>query len=134
MTEFSVLVVDDEADFVDILLMRLRRKGVSCEGAHCGRDAIGRIRTQRFDVVLLDMKLGDMSGNEVLQEIKRVAPETEVVILSGHASAQTAREGLGYGAFDYLIKPVEFDSLYDKLREGFNRQTGPARTGRRQNI
>lgn len=122
MSEFSVLVVDDEADFVQIMTQRLKRKGVKCEGVFGGRDALERIREWRFDVVLLDMKLADANGNEVLREIKRMTPGTEVVILSGQASAKAGREGMESGAFDYLIKPIEFESLYGKLEEAFNRR------------
>jgi two-component system response regulator HydG len=66
---------------------------------------------------MLDMRLADKSGNEVLKEIKQISPGTEVVILSGYASASAGREGLGSGAYDYLLKPVEFDSLYETLRK-----------------
>ena len=116
MDEFSVLVVDDEADFVEPLLKRLRKKGVECEGVSTGRDAVGLLDSGRYDVVLLDMRLADETGNEVLREIKKRSPGTQVVILSGYPSARAGREGLEDGAFDYLIKPVEFESLYEKLK------------------
>ena len=126
MSEFSVLVVDDEPDFVQTLLKRLARKGLDCEGAYCGRDALEMITDRGFDVVLLDMKLDDMSGNEVLRRIKKLRPAVQVVILSGHASASAGREGLGYGAFDYLLKPVEFESLFEKLKAAFYERAGLA--------
>lgn len=119
MSSFSVLIVDDEVDFVNTLLKRLQRKGLESEGVFSGRAAIEKIRQRAFDVVLLDMKLADSEGNEVLREIKRERPETQVVILSGHASAKAGREGLGGGACDYLIKPVEFESLYEKLKSAY---------------
>lgn len=128
MGDFSVLVVDDEADFVLTLLKRLKRKGVDSEGVYSGQDAMKKIRDRGFDVVLLDMKLADKNGNEVLREIKEENPGVQVVILSGHASAKAGREGLGYGAFDYLLKPVEFESLYEKLKEAFNERAGLVRS------
>lgn len=115
MDGFSVLVVDDEVDFVSTLLKRLNRKGVDCEGVYSGQEAIDRVRERGFDVVLLDMKLADIDGSEVLREMRMIDPEARVVVLSGHASASRGREALESGACDYLIKPVEFDTLFEKL-------------------
>ena len=113
----SVLVVDDEEDFVNTLLKRLRRRAVDCDGAFTGSGALEKMTSRDFDVVLLDMKLPDENGNDVLREIKQMNPGTEVVILTGHASASAGRRGLEYGASDYLIKPVEFDTLMERLTE-----------------
>ncbi|MBE0429154.1 MAG: response regulator [Thermoleophilia bacterium] len=124
MSQFSVLVVDDEVDFVETLLKRLRRRGVECDGVHCGRDAMEKITHHDFDVVLLDMKLPDGDGNDLLREIRKLGSRARVVILSGFASAQAGREGLGCGAFDYLIKPVEMETLYEKLKEASSEQAG----------
>lgn len=115
MYKLSVLVVDDEVDFVDSLLKRLRRMGVECEGAYSGDGAKSMMVDRGFDVVLLDMKLADEDGNEVLKELKDLSPETRFLILSGYASASAARTGIGIGAVDYLIKPVEFETLYEKI-------------------
>lgn len=115
MHDLNVLVVDDEADFVETLLKRLARKGVDCAGAGSGDEALEKIRAGKFDVVLLDMNMADKNGNEVLKEIKQISPDTQVIILTGYASASAGREGLGSGACDYLIKPVEFETLYEKL-------------------
>jgi len=120
MDAFSVLVIDDEEDFVSTLLKRLGKKGLDCEGVFSGHGAIEKFREREFDVVLLDMMLADMSGNEVLRELKKLRPGAQVVILSGHASASAGREGLGCGAFDYLIKPAEFETLYEKLKNAFD--------------
>lgn len=115
MYELSVLVVDDEVDFVDALLKRLRRKGVECEGVYSGDGAKSMMMDRGFDVVLLDMKLADEDGNEVLKELKGLSPETRFLILSGYASASAGRAGIDNGADDYLIKPVEFETLYERL-------------------
>lgn len=111
----TVLVVDDEEDFVSSLVKRLRRKGVDCDGAFDGEGALKKIGDRGFDVVLLDMRLADEDGNQVLRKIKELSPETRVLILSGYASASAGRAGLGYGAADYLVKPMEFDLLYEKI-------------------
>jgi len=113
---FRVLVVDDEQEFVATLIKRLSRRGFACEGVFTGADAIIAVGERDFDVVLLDMKLPDIEGNEVLREMKKLKPETQVVILTGHISAQDGMEGIGDGAEDYLMKPVEFESLLEALQ------------------
>jgi len=113
---FSVLVVDDEQEFVATLIKRLTKRGVTCEGAFTGAEAIEHIRLKDYDVLLLDMKLPDSDGKEVLREVKRLKPEIQVVILTGHISARDGLEGVGDGAYDYLMKPVEFESLLESLQ------------------
>lgn len=111
-----VLVVDDEREFVTTLVKRLAKRGLFCQGAFTGSEAIGIVQRQDLDVVLLDMKLPDLDGHEVLREVKRLKPEVQVVILTGHISARDGMQGIDNGAHDYLMKPVEFESLLDSLR------------------
>lgn len=116
MTEFSVLVIDDEQDFVSSLVRRLCKRGLKSEGALTGGEAIRKIADGDFAVALLDMRLPDMYGSDVLREIVKIKPQTRVIILTGHASAREGEEGIRDGAFDYLIKPVEFETLWEKLQ------------------
>lgn len=120
----SVLVVDDEKDFVQTLIKRLHRRGVTCEGVFTGEEAVEKIKERKFDIVLLDMKLPGMDGNNTLIEIKKIRADTQVIILTGHASANEGLEGMKNGAIDYLMKPVEFESLYEKLRKAVNKING----------
>jgi len=121
MSEFSILVVDDEEEFVATLVQRLRKRGWAGEGVLSGGAAIARVAADDFAVILLDMRLPDMDGGRVLQEIKKIRPQSRVVILTGHASASEGEEGLKNGAFDYLLKPVEFETLLEKLEAARNR-------------
>lgn len=116
MADFSVLVIDDEEAFVSTLVRRLRKRGWESEGVLTGGEAILKIAGGDFAVALLDMRLPDMDGSEVLREIKKINPQTRVIILTGHASASEGEEGIRNGAFDYLIKPVEFETLLEKLQ------------------
>lgn len=111
----SVLIVDDEKDFVHTLLKRLKRRGLQCEGVFSGEEAIEKIKSEKIDIVLLDMKLPGMDGNSTLLQIKTIQPDTEVIILTGHASADEGITGMKNGAMDYLMKPVEFESLFEML-------------------
>jgi len=113
---FRVLVVDDEQAFVATLIKRLGKRGLVCEGAFTAAEAIAALTNRDFDVVLLDMKLPDADGNDVLREVKRLKPDTQVVILTGHVSVSDGTKGIDGGAQDYLMKPVEFESLLDSLQ------------------
>lgn len=121
MAESSVVVIDDEQEFVSTLVRRLRKRGWESEGVLTGGEAINRIAAGDVAVALLDMRLPDMDGSEVLREIMKINPQTRVIILTGHASASEGEEGIRHGAFDYLIKPVEFETLLEKLQAASER-------------
>lgn len=123
MSSFRVLVIDDEADFVETIVNRLLKRKVEATGVPSGEAAIELIKKELFDVVMLDIKMrGGMDGIEVLREIKKLQPLTEVVLLTGHASVETSVEGLKLGAFDYLLKPVKFQELIEKLVAAFEKK------------
>lgn len=115
MKQLHLLIVDDEDDFVESLGKRLRRRGIACDGASCGATALAKLAAARYDVVLLDMLLPDQNGNEILRAIKAQWPATTVIILTGHASVEAGKESLRYGAAEYLMKPLEMETLFDKL-------------------
>lgn len=123
MYYFRVLVVDDEKDFVDATVKRLRKRGIDAEGVLSGEQALELMKKKRFDVVLLDIKMpGGMDGIETLREMKKIAPITEVILLTGHASVESSIEGLKLGAFDYLLKPIKLEDLIKKLAEAFEKK------------
>ena len=123
MDTFRVLVVDDEVDFLETIVNRLQKRKVEATGVPSGEAALELMKERLFDVVLLDIKMpGGMDGIEVLREIKKMQPLTEVILLTGHASVETSIEGLKIGAFDYLIKPVKFEELLEKLAAAFERK------------
>lgn len=118
-----MLLVDDEKGFVDVLARRLRRRTMHVTTASSGTEGIQRLRHDRFDVAVLDLKMEDMDGIEVLKIFKKIDPQMAVIMLTGHGSEQAAREGLTHGAFDYLTKPCELEELVDKI----SRAAGAAR-------
>lgn len=122
MKEFRVLVVDDEAEFRDLTVKRLDKRGLKAAGAASGEEALVAIDRTLVDVVLLDVKMPGMDGIETLREIKRRKPLIEVVLLTGHASVDSGIEGMKLGAFDYLMKPIELDSLLDKLADAYEKK------------
>jgi len=119
---FNVLLVDDEPDFLYPLVRRLVRRNLVVESAGNGQEAIDIINKMPVDVVVLDVKMPGMGGLEILRAIKAGHDTIEVILLSGHASIDTAMEGLSCGAFDYLMKPVDFDELFFKIQDAYQKK------------
>jgi DNA-binding NtrC family response regulator len=120
MIEPSVLLVDDEVQFVETLVKRLVKRGVKVASAHSGQqalDALAGSGATRTDVVILDVKMPGMDGLETLAAIKEAHPLVEVIMLTGHATVESAIEGMKNGAYDYLMKPCDLDLLMDKLNQ-----------------
>jgi DNA-binding NtrC family response regulator len=110
-----VLIVDDEEDFAKALAERLELREYDVSACFSGEESIARLKQYNFDVVILDVKMPGMDGIEVLRELKRIKPLVEVIMLTGHATVETAIEGMKLGAYDYLMKPCETEDLTDKI-------------------
>ncbi|MCF8034910.1 MAG: response regulator [Desulfarculaceae bacterium] len=106
-----ILLVDDEPGYLEVLEKRMTRRGLQVVSAGSGSEAIRQARAQSFDVAVVDLKMEDMDGIEVLKVLKVMDPSMAVIILTGHGSEQAAREGTALGAFDYLTKPCELRDL-----------------------
>jgi DNA-binding NtrC family response regulator len=115
--ECRVLLVDDEKDFLEVLIRRLKKRQVNVDGVSSGEEALQYLRARPIDVVVLDVKMPGMDGITALQEIKKLNPLIEVIMLTGHASLEVALEGMRSGAFDYLMKPAEIDELLYKIED-----------------
>jgi len=111
----NILLVDDEKDFVEILSMRLEEAGEKVTAAYNGQMCLDILDKEPIDVVILDIKMPGMDGINTLHKIKIMHPLVEVILLTGHGSTETAIEGMKLGAFDYLLKPADFDDLKAKL-------------------
>ena len=118
MIDTSVLIVDDEVALVETLTKRLAKRGFRVKFAHGGQEALEKLGgggPTTTDVVILDVKMPGMDGLEALARIKEEHPLIEVIMLTGHATVESAIEGMKHGAFDYLMKPCEIDLLIEKL-------------------
>ncbi|MFH2046590.1 MAG: response regulator [Pseudomonadota bacterium] len=122
MYEFSVLIVDDEKEFLDTLLKRLLKRKVKASGVYSGEEALAILKESPPDLVVLDVKMQGMDGIQTLREIKKIKPLVEVVMLTGHANVEVAVEGMELGAFDYLMKPTDVDELLYKLEDAYKRK------------
>lgn len=118
-----VLLIDDEVGYVNVLSNRLKKRSFEVGKANSGSEALQRLRQQDFDVAVLDLKMEDMDGIEILKILKKMAPELVVIMLTGHGSAEAAHEGIKEGAYDYLTKPCELEDLANKIREAYHQRT-----------
>jgi len=118
----SVLIVDDEAEFMETLAKRLRKRKLAVSGVTSGEAALEQLKETPFDIVVLDVKMPGMNGLDTLRKIKESYPLIEVIMLTGHADMQAAIEGMDVGAFDYLMKPIEIDELLYKIQDAHKRK------------
>jgi DNA-binding response OmpR family regulator len=122
MEKFKVLIVDDELDFLETIVKRIRARNVEVSGVESGYLALEALDRSSPDVIILDVKMPGMDGIETLREIKKKKPLTEVIMLTGHASVESGIQGMQLGAFDYLMKPIALDELLEKVRQAYERK------------
>jgi DNA-binding NtrC family response regulator len=116
-----LLLVDDEKGYVDVLTKRMSKRNIIVTSALSGSEAVQILRNKSFDVAVLDLKMEDMDGIEVLKIFKIMDPEMPVIMLTGHGSETAAREGIQHGAYDYLTKPCDLTELIAKINEACHR-------------
>lgn len=120
----KVLIVDDEQNILLYLSEALEDEGYAITTKGSGKEAVTVLEKENFDLILVDLKLRDIDGLEVMREAKKYSPDTVVIMLTGHGSLETAVEAMRFGAFDYLLKPCSIQDLRTSLRRGLeNRQS-----------
>jgi len=118
----KILLVDDEVVFTNNMSKLLTNRGYRVKAVNSGDAAIGALEEERFDVVVLDLKMPGMDGISTLKEIKKLGLFTETLILTGHGSIDTALEAIKLGAYDYLTKPCEIDELVAKIEGAWEKK------------
>jgi DNA-binding NtrC family response regulator len=111
MKHVDILIVDDERRYADMLARRLALRGLTCKVRYDGQTAIDVAAQEHFPMVLLDLRLPDLYGTEVLVQIKTCRPETEVIILTGHGTEKDREQCMARGAHSFMNKPVNIDRL-----------------------
>jgi len=124
MEKLRMMLVDDEERFLATTQKLLAKKGYDVVTASSGSEALEKIRAHNIHVVILDVKMPGMDGIATLKEIKRQFPLTEVIMLTGHATLESAIDGLKSGAVDYLMKPADIDEVIQKAKEAFEKRKG----------
>jgi two-component system OmpR family response regulator len=129
MDKFKVMIVDDEQDFLETIVKRLKARSIDVSGVASGYQALEALDSRDPDVIILDVKMPGMDGIETLREIKKKKPLTEVIMLTGHASVESGIQSMKLGAFDYVMKPVALDELLEKVRQAYERKLTQAGRG-----
>ncbi len=122
MNKPRLLLVDDEIDFTTNMQKLLSRRGYEVTAVNSGSHALRIVQEQRFDVVILDQKMPGLDGIATLKELKKKTPHLEVLILTGHGSAESGITGLQLGAYDYIAKPIRLSDLEERIRQAFDRK------------
>jgi DNA-binding NtrC family response regulator len=116
MSVATVLLVDDEKAFVEAMTRRLTKRDVDVRAAFSGQECLDALASAPdVEVVVLDVKMPGIDGVDTLKRIKAEYPLVEVIMLTGHATVETAIDGMKLGAFDYLMKPSDMDVLMEKI-------------------
>jgi ActR/RegA family two-component response regulator len=110
-----VLLVDDEKDFVAALAKRLNRRGMEADFCYNGTDALARLMENNYDAIVLDLRLENEKGENVLRSILDMRPQQSVILLTGHGAIDSAVECMRYGAYDYMLKPCDIEELVKKI-------------------
>ncbi|GAF69910.1 unnamed protein product, partial [marine sediment metagenome] len=116
----SILIVDDDPRFCDSLKVLLSNQGYQIQTSNSGREAMEYLVKNNFDLALLDMVMPEMNGHEIMDYINSKSPETLVIVITGHASMESAIESLRRGAYDYLRKPFEPEELLKTVENALN--------------
>lgn len=123
MQPYSVLLVDDDKYFLDTHVERLKMRRIKIDGVYSGEAALEFLDKNKVDVVVLEVHMPELSGIEILKEIKKQYPLIEVIMLTGHASVAAAIESMELGAFDYLLKPIDMDELHYKIEDAYKKKS-----------
>jgi len=120
-TPTRILLVDDEKEFVQTLSERLKMREIESNYVFSGKDALDFVDQEDTDVMILDLKMPGIDGFEVLKKIKKTKPNIEVIILTGHGSEQDRETCMNLGAFAYLQKPADIDSLTATMQKAYEK-------------
>jgi DNA-binding NtrC family response regulator len=108
----KILVIDDEPDIVELTRLNLESEGFDVATAETGTEALKSIKEgEQYEILLTDLRLPDIDGIELVQRLKEIAPDSEIIVVTGYGSTEKAIEATKAGAFYFLEKPVEFDEL-----------------------
>jgi DNA-binding NtrC family response regulator len=123
MSESTVLLVDDEEEFVEVLAERLETRGLTVDTAGNGELALAKVGKRPFDAIVLDMAMPGMDGIETLQGLLQINPDLQVILLTGRATLGQAVDAMKLGALDFLEKPVDIETLVAKIEEAATKKS-----------
>lgn len=113
----SVLLVDDEEQFTEVLSERMEARGFKVDTANSGPEAIKKVKQNKYDAIILDLAMPEMDGIETLKNLLKINPDIQIIFLTGHATVEQGVESVKLGAMDFLEKPINIDKLLEKVNE-----------------
>jgi DNA-binding NtrC family response regulator len=116
MRKEEVLLVDDNAEFTDVLSERMEARGLGVDTAASGPEALEKVRHKSYDAIILDLAMPGMDGIETLRRLLEDHPDLQIVLLTGHATLEKGVEAIKLGAMDFLEKPAEIEKLMEKIQ------------------
>ena len=117
-----VLLVDDETEFAEILAERMEARGLQVETADSGEAAVRLVEKKPFDAILLDLAMPGMDGIETLKRLRKLNPDLQIILLTGHATVDKGVEAMKLGAIDFVEKPADIDKLMAKIEVASSRK------------
>lgn len=123
-TRTTILILDDEPIVGKRLKPSLEKKGYEVEAFTVSLDAMQRIREKNFDIVITDLKMEGINGMQFLTEVKRRSPETDVIVITGFATMETAKESFRKGVFDFLAKPFKLGEIAEVISRAEKKKRG----------
>ena len=117
----SILIVDDEIISLENISHFLTQQGYAVQIASSGSEAVSKLSQGHFDLVITDLKMGDIDGIQVMKAAKELMPEAEVIIITGYATINSAVEVMAHGAFYYLPKPIKLNELHDIIKKAIEK-------------
>ena len=123
MEKVTLLIIDDEVEFSSTLCQRLQLRGFDASYVDGGKKGLAALSEIEPEIVLLDLKMPDMNGLDVLEKIKQYDQSIEVILLTGHGSAGAGIEAMEKGAFDYIMKPVDLKELLEKINTAVEKRS-----------
>jgi len=122
LKKMKLMLVDDEERYLLTTAKLIEKMGIDVITAQSGEQALNLLRTHTIHVAIVDVKMPGMDGFKTLQAIKTLYPPVEVILLTGHATMDSAIEGLQFGAFDYVMKPADISDIVNKAYEAFEKR------------
>ncbi len=113
----KVLLVDDEIDFLEALGERMDTRGMNVTTASSGEEALDIVNRESFDAIVLDLQMPGMDGLEVLSAVKKMKPEMQIILLTGHATVEKGIEAMKLGAMDLIEKPADLETITEKIKK-----------------
>ena len=123
MSKPRILMVDDEVGFLSTMVKRLNKRNFETTGVQSGEEGIRMLAQNSFDVVILDIRMPGLDGIGTLKQLKEIDHGIAVILLTGYASVDSAVEGMKLGAYEFLIKPCEFEELMEKIERAYELKT-----------